>query len=130
MVVMAYAVAFFGVAWPDRVVKARLFKWIMRGPATASITLGLVTVTRRTGEVFGVEYTALVPIVMAASILLCEYFITLFGPLWERVLFYANDRADMDLLRFVEERLLTRNDLHQFLEMLEKHEKIHAGKAQ
>jgi hypothetical protein len=39
IIIMAYAVAFFGVSWPDRVVKSRLFKWIMRGPVTASLTL-------------------------------------------------------------------------------------------
>ena len=33
VVVMAYAVAFFGVSWPDRVIKSRLFKWILRGPS-------------------------------------------------------------------------------------------------
>ncbi len=118
VVVMAYAVSFFGVSWPDRVVKARLFKWIMRGPVTASITLALATITRRTGEVFGAQYTALVPIVMVVTILLCEYLITLFAPFWERVLFYGSDRSDLDMLRIVEERLLTRNDLQQFLEMI------------
>lgn len=118
VVVMAYAVAFFGVPWPDRVVKSRLFKWIMRGPVTASITLALVTITRRTGEAFGSQYSAMVPIVMVGVILLCEYVITLFSGFWERWLFYGNDRADLDLLRNVEERLLTRNDLHQFLEMV------------
>jgi hypothetical protein len=35
LVMMAYAVAFFGVSWPDRVVKRRLAKWLMRGPFTA-----------------------------------------------------------------------------------------------
>ncbi len=35
IIIMAYAVAFFGVSWPDRVVKSRLFKWIMRGPVVA-----------------------------------------------------------------------------------------------
>jgi len=31
VILMAYAVAFFGVSWPDRVVKSRLFKWLLRG---------------------------------------------------------------------------------------------------
>ena len=44
VIVMAYAVAFFGVSWPDRVIKSRLFKWIMRGPVTASTALALMTV--------------------------------------------------------------------------------------
>lgn len=118
MVVMAYAVAFFGVSWPDRVVKSRLFKWIMRGPFTASLTLGAVTLTRRAGEVFGSSYTALVPIVMVATILLSEYLIILFSPLGERWLFYGKDKQELDLLRSLEDQLLTRNDLQQFLELI------------
>ncbi|HIE57782.1 MAG TPA: hypothetical protein EYP88_06090, partial [Anaerolineales bacterium] len=50
LVVMAYAVAFFGVSWPDRVVKRRLFKWLMRGPVTASTVLALSSLARRWGE--------------------------------------------------------------------------------
>ena len=49
LVIMAYAVAFFGVSWPDRVVKRRLFKWLMRGPVTASSVLALTTLVRRAG---------------------------------------------------------------------------------
>jgi hypothetical protein len=118
MVVMAYSVAFFGVSWPDRVVKSRLFKWIMRGPFTASLTLAAVTLTRRAGEAVGSSYTALVPIVMVACILLSEYLITLFSPLAERWLFYGKDKAELNLLRNLEDKLLTRNDLKQFLEMI------------
>lgn len=118
VVMMAYAVAFFGVAWPDRVVKSRLFKWILRGPVTASITLGLTTIVRRSGEAFGSPYSALVPITMAGTILLCEYLITLFAPLWERILFFGNDKTDLVQLKNLEDRLLTRNDLAQFIEMV------------
>ena len=118
VVVMAYAVAFFGVPWPDRVVKSRLFKWLMRGPVTASLTLGLVTVVRRVGEVFGVSYTALVPITMVGTVLLCEYLITLFAPLGEKWLFYGNDRDEIATVHDLENRLLTQNDLRQFLEMV------------
>ena len=118
LVVMAYAVAFFGVAWTDRVVKARLFKWLMRGPITASITLGLVTLVRRTGDAFGVSYSAFVPIIMVVTILLLEHIITLFAPLAERFLFDGADRTELGLLRELEERLLTTNDLRQFMEMI------------
>ena len=54
LVVMAYTVAFFGVSWPDRVVKGRLFKWLMRGPFTASMTLAVVTLLRRSAEAYWV----------------------------------------------------------------------------
>jgi len=117
VVIMAYAVAFFGVSWPDRLVKSRLFKWIMRGPVTASVTLGLMTVVRRSGGLFfGQEYSAFVPLAVVVSVLLLEHLITLVAPLWERWLFFGRDRAELQLLQNIEERLLTRGDMQQFLE--------------
>jgi GAF domain-containing protein len=117
VIVMAYAVAFFGVSWPDRVVKSRLFKWIMRGPVTASAALGLMTIVRRGGEVFGgLSYNAFVPLTVVVTVLLLEHLITLVSPLWERWLFFGGDRAELELLQNVEERLLTQGDLQQFLE--------------
>ena len=116
IVVMAYAVAFFGVSWPDRIVKSRLFKWIMRGPVTASLALGLMTIVRRVGELWGNPYTAAVPLVMVATVLLMEHLITLIAPFWERWLFYGADRAELEFLQNFEERLLTQGDLNQFLD--------------
>ncbi len=117
-VLMAYAVAFFGVSWPDRVVRRRLAKWLLRGPVTASVTLGLVTIVRRVGEAFGIPYSAVVPIVMVGVILLSQYLITLFSPLWEHWFFFGRDRNDVTLLQAAENRVLTEADLRQFLEMI------------
>ncbi len=116
VIVMAYSVAFFGVSWPDRVVKSRLFKWIMRGPVTASLALGLMTIVRHAGVLMGNEYSAFVPLTMVATVLLFEHAITLFFPLWERYLFFGRDRAELLFFQNVEERLLTQGDLQQFLE--------------
>ncbi len=116
IIIMAYAVAFFGVSWPDRVVKSRLFKWIMRGPVTASAALGVMTIVRRVGELFGTIYSGAVPAAMVTTVLLMEHTITLFAPLWERFIFFGRDRADLTLLQNFEERLITQNDLRQFLE--------------
>ncbi len=116
VIVMAYAVAFFGVSWPDRVIKSRLFKWIMRGPVTASATLALMTVVRRGGELWGTPYSAFVPFTVVASVLLIEHAITFAAPIWERWLFFGRDRNELELLQNVEERLLTQSDLQQFLE--------------
>ncbi len=118
IVLMAYAVAFFCVPWPDRVVKSRLHKRIIRGPITAIITLGLVTVVRRVGNMLGDPYSGMVPFVMVCSILLCEYLVTLFSPLWEQLLFFGKDQEDLIFLRNLESSLVTRNDLSQFLEMI------------
>lgn len=118
LVIMAYAVAFFGVSWPDRVVKSRLFKWIMRGPATASLTLAVLTLVRRGGEFFGLTYNAFVPVAVVATVLLMEHLITILSPLWERALFFGGDKAELSFLQNIEERLLTQGDLRQFLEAI------------
>lgn len=118
VVVMAYSVAFFGVSWPDRVIKSRLFKWIMRGPVTASATLALMTIVRRGGELLGTPYSAFVPFTVVASVLLMEHAITFAAPLWERSLFYGRDRNELELLQNIEERLLTQSDLQQFIEAI------------
>jgi hypothetical protein len=116
LILMAYSVAFFGVSWPDRVVKRRLFKWLMRGPVTASTVLAITTLIRRTGNYFGIDVSAILPVIMVASILIMEHLITLAAPIWERRLFFGKDRQDMALLQTLEERLLTVSDLRQFLE--------------
>jgi len=116
VILMAYAVAFFGVSWPDRVIKSRLFKWIMRGPVTASMALALMTVVRRSGELLGSPYNAFVPFIVVVTVLSMEHAITFAAPLWERWLFFGNDRGELQLLQNFEERLLTQSDLQQFLE--------------
>lgn len=116
LVLMAYAVAFFGVPWPDRVVKRRLLKWLMRGPVTASTILAIATILRRTANRFDVDLSAVILTSIVALILVFEHLITLVAPLWERWLFSGNEREDMQLLQTLDERLLTASDLHQFLE--------------
>ena len=50
--------------------------------------------------------------------MILEYLITLFAPLGERVLFYGNDRNELEALDQLENQLVTQNDLRQFLEMV------------
>jgi hypothetical protein len=117
LVIMAYAVAFFGVTWPDRLVKSRLFKWLLRGPFTASVALAVTTIIRRLGMLWDEPYNAFVPIFMVGTVLLLEYIITLLAPFWERLLFYGSDRQDIAMIQSLEDHLLTRTDLSQFLEI-------------
>jgi hypothetical protein len=116
LVLMAYAVAFFGVSWPDRVVKRRLFKWLMRGPITASVIIALVTIVNRYGEALGLSNPVVVPIVMVTTLLIMEHLITLVAPFWERWLFHGGNPNKLQLIQSLEERLLTTGDLKDFLE--------------
>jgi len=112
IIIMAYAVAFFGVSWPDRVVKRRLIKWVLRGPVTASSVLALTTITRRAGE----PATFFAPVVMAGTFLLMQYLITMFSPIWERWFLFGESKDKLATLQNLEERLFTLEDLKQFME--------------
>ena len=116
LVLMAYAVAFFGVSWPDRVVKRRLFKWLMRGPMTALVMVSLTILANRLGGVLGLSSPVVIPIVMVTSLLVMEHMITLVAPYWERWLFHGGNPDKLQLIQSLEERLLTTGDLNDFLE--------------
>jgi hypothetical protein len=53
---------------------------------------------------------------MVVTLLLMQFMVTILSPYWERWLFYGGDRANLQLLQVLEERLLTTSDLRQFLE--------------
>jgi N-terminal 7TM region of histidine kinase len=116
LVLMAYAVAYFGVSYPDRVVKARLFQWILRGPFVASSVLAVTVLVNRASAFVGIVNSGLVPFALVASLLLLQYVITLVRHPIERWLFYGEDRSDVVRLQILEERLLTTGDVKQFLE--------------
>lgn len=118
LVIMAYAVAYFGVSYPDRIVKSRLFQWILRGPVVASTVLAVTVIVGRASELFGLQDSRLVPFGMVASLLVLQYVITLVRPTIERWLFYGQDRDDIARLQLMEERLLTTGDVRQYLEAI------------
>src|SRR3990172_549308 len=118
LVMMTYAVAYFGVSFPDRVVKSRLFQWILRGPVVASSVLAVTVVVNRAARLLGAEDSRVVPFSMVATLLLLQFVITLIRPTIERWFFYGQARRDMGRLHQLEERLLTSGDLRQYLESI------------
>lgn len=118
LVLMAYSVAFFGVSWPDRIVRSRLLKWMLRGPVTLFIVLTFMTVAYRVGDLFGAPFSIAIPIVIVITILFMEHVITLVFPYWEKWFFHGGDRHNLDLVHSLSERLITIKDLEQFLETI------------
>jgi len=55
---------------------------------------------------------------MVVVILVGEYLISIIFPALERWLFFGNDRKEIEVLIGLEDRLITRNDLRQFIEMI------------
>ncbi|MEK6221984.1 MAG: hypothetical protein N2D54_07015 [Chloroflexota bacterium] len=116
LVTLASATAYFGVSWPDRIIKSRLFKWMLRVPVTIFIVLSFMTFAHRVGLLFNTPYSVAIPIFTVAVVLFTEHLITLVYPLWERYFFHGGDRQNLQLLQSVEESLITTKDLEQFLQ--------------
>lgn len=118
LVAMAYATAFFGVPWPDRVVKNRLIKWLLRGPVTVFIILFLVPGVDDLATILNTRETVVLPIMVVLSVLFIEHLITLAAPTLERLLSFNNGNEDVRLIQALQERILTSGDLRQFLEAI------------
>lgn len=118
IIVMTYTVSFFGLRWTDRQIKSRMWRWLLRGPFTASVVLALVTIARRYGERLGNPYIYYVPIVLVASILFIQYAINLFSPYVEKSFFWGADREDLERIQNLQDRMLTNRDLQQLLETI------------
>ena len=116
LVVMAYSVAYIGVTLPDRVIKGRLFQWLLRGPVVASMLLTVYVVVSRYGPRLGYSDPRALPFFLVGFLLLLQFFITLVRLPLERALFYGSARSELRRLQILEERLLTPGDLGQFLE--------------
>jgi hypothetical protein len=118
LVIMAYAVAYYGVALPDRVVKGRLFQWILRGPVVASSVLAVLVLVNRLGPRVPGYDPRLLPAIAVAVLLLLQFIINLVRLPIERLLFYGAGGDELRRLQLLQERLLTSSDLQQFLESL------------
>jgi hypothetical protein len=116
LVGMAYAVAYYGVTQPDRVIKGRLFQWLLRGPFVASTVLAVYALVNRYGPLLPGYDARLQPILMIAVLLVLQYTINIGRLPLERLLFYGAERSDLRRLQVLEERLLTSADSRQFLE--------------
>ena len=118
LLLMAYAIAFFGVSWPDRVVRSRLLKWVLRGPVTVFIVLILMTSVHQVGDFYGTPYSVAIPIVTVITVLVIEHVVTLIFPYLERWFFHGGEHDNIQLLQGLSERLVTTGDLRQFLETI------------
>ncbi len=118
LVVMAYVVSFFGMPWTDRAIKSRLLRWLLRGPFVVAVVLALTTIVRRYGLSQGDPYNEYIPVVMVASMLILQYLITIFSPRLEQKLFWGEEKGDLEIIQSLQDRMLTKKDLNQFLETI------------
>jgi hypothetical protein len=115
LTVMAYGIAYFGVLTPDRVVRARMVKFLVRGALVSTVTLLAIVVVRRAGPLLGIPAADAVIVVAVGVNLLLQWVIASTKRTLERGL-YLNERDEIRRIQQLQDRLLTSRDLHQFLE--------------
>jgi len=115
LVILSYSVASFGALTPDRVMKHRLVHFLLRGPFVATLVVLVIIVTSQAEGWLGLPSRRVMLFGVVSVILLLQIGIELAKPLIDRAL-YLQDRAEIEWIQQLSNRLLTSTDLHQFLE--------------
>ena len=115
LVLLAYSVAFFGALTPDRVVKHRLVRFLLRGPLVATLVVVLITAASQAEGWLGLPSRRLMLFGVVGVILLLQLAVELAKPLIDRAL-YRQDQPEIEWIQQLSNRLLTTTDLRQFLE--------------
>ena len=112
---MAYPLSFFGSNRPDRVIKAELLRFMLRGPVTGILVL-MVILFVPASQYFGLPGVEFMPFAAVAILLALEWAFTLAIPILERTLIYTRDQDQARRIQEFGERLLTEADARQLLE--------------
>lgn len=115
LAMMAYSVAFIGALTPERVIKHRLVRFLLRGPATAILALVAFGVGRTAERALELGDFTLSLIAVGVSIILTQLAVELGKPLLDLAL-YREGREEVARIQELSQRLLTTADLRQFLE--------------
>jgi len=115
LVLLAYSVAFFGALTPDRVVKHRLVRFLLRGPLVATLVIVVIIAASQAEGWLGLPSHRSMLFGVVGVILLLQLGIEVAKPLIDRAL-YRRDQPEIKWIQELGNRLLTTTDLHQFLE--------------
>ncbi|MGQ9594274.1 MAG: histidine kinase N-terminal 7TM domain-containing protein [Anaerolineae bacterium] len=117
LILMGYAVAYYGILTPDRVVKDRMIHYLLRGPFVGILVVALMLAIPRVEPLLGLPQDTGLIFAVVATIVLLQVLIDLAEPFIDQVIY----RQDLDEILWIQEldhRLLTSTDLGQFLENL------------
>lgn len=116
---LAYPLSFFGSRIPDRVVKADLLRFMLRGPGTGLLALTVIFFIDPIAGWFNLPNETFLAFATVAFILVWQWGIDFAIPWLERRLVY-NDDEENGIAQFqnLSERLLSRTDLTQLIEAI------------
>lgn len=112
---MGYTVAYYGASAPDRVIKRRLIKYLIRGPILAALVITALVLSSRIEKWIGLPGDFIGLIGTATIILLTQLFIVTLQPTMDRLI-AGEDAGEVKYLQQFSERLMTTSDLRQFME--------------
>lgn len=117
LIFLSYPLSFFGSDKPDRVVKVELLRFLLRGPGTGLLALGIIISTDQATRILGLRGEDFTPFAVVAAVLFWQWTIALTLPYLERKLVY-NEEDDEQFARLqdLSDRMLSRNDLLQLVE--------------
>jgi hypothetical protein len=112
---MTYTVSYFGASAPDRVIKRRWVKWLIRGPALTAFVITAFVLGTRIDRWLGLPGTFVGLIAGATIILLHQLFIITLQPTLDRLI-AGDDSSEVRRLQQFSERLMTTSDRVAYLE--------------
>lgn len=113
--VMAYSVAYQGALAPDRVVKRSFLTYLLRGPILGLFVLLTILIVPRVEIVLGAPRETILIFTVVGGIIFYQVLLRFLRPLLD-FFAYRDARDELAILRSIDERLMTTDDLHQLLE--------------
>lgn len=131
IMLLGYSVSSFSVPWSDRQTRQKMFEWLLRGPFTASVTLGLTTLTSRGSGALGINIAGLSTLVTVVSIVMLEFLVGLILPRIERSALTGYGKEDYAIYKQISRMMVFKPELTTFLEAMLSSlaEKYRAGSA-
>jgi hypothetical protein len=112
---MGYTVSYYGASAPDRVIKRRMVKYLIRGPLLAALVITALVLSSRVERWLDLPGFFLGLIAAATIILTTQLLIVTLQPTIDRLI-AGEDSFEVRRLQQFSERLMTSSDQTQYLE--------------
>lgn len=117
LVLLTYSVAFIGALTPERIIKHRLVRYLLRGPFATLVALFAYALGIKLAQLLHLS-TITLPLVLAGMTwMLAQIAVELFKPVLD-VALYREAHTEIARIQDLSYRLLTSADLRQFLEQI------------